>query len=95
MGGMKEKDGIKPGKYQIAIIATTGGVGGEPVVNYIDPKYFETSTSGLEVEIKGKMTHNITVARPPEGKAIIQPPPKSAAELRWERERQKQEQNQQ
>lgn len=65
----KPGDGVTPGNYKVTVIASTGGGSdGEPLVQLVDPKFAESSTSGLTCEVKGTTTFDITVTKPAAGK---------------------------
>ena len=77
-GTLKDGDGIPPGKYQVYIAGANKLV--EPPPNMgnkispvfpmpqslLDSKYNSPVTSGLEVDVKGRTTFNITVEPRPE-----------------------------
>jgi len=58
-------DGVNPGTYAVAVTAQIGGGSdGAPLVDLIDPKFADSTTSGLTCEVKGTTTFNITVTKP-------------------------------
>ena len=66
LGGQRERDGIVPGTYRITVMARSGGgMSGIPETLWVDEKYENPGTSGLSVEVTGRMTHDIIVTRPP------------------------------
>ena len=71
VGTFKSNDGLPRGTYQVYITGAvhSPGIGlmGEPLgvpVELVDRKYTTPETSGLTCEVKGSMTHNITVTPP-------------------------------
>lgn len=68
VGSVSAKDGLPPGTYRIYLTDTEGFIpspgGGLPtIVPKIDAKYAKADTSGLTVEVKASMTHNIELDR--------------------------------
>jgi hypothetical protein len=62
---LKPGDGVRPGTYQVTVLATTGGGSdGTPLVHLIDPKFENPFTSGLTCEVKGNTVFDITVIKP-------------------------------
>jgi len=70
VGSVSAKDGLPPGNYRIYLTDTeifepvAGPVAGLPRrVPQIEDKYSQPDTSGLTLEVKSSMTHNIEVDR--------------------------------
>jgi hypothetical protein len=68
VGSLSDKDGLPPGTYQIYLTETeiyepVPGAGLPRRIVVIDEKYSQANTSGLSVEVKSSMTHNIEVDR--------------------------------
>ncbi|MDR0336274.1 MAG: carboxypeptidase-like regulatory domain-containing protein [Planctomycetaceae bacterium] len=61
----KPGDGVRPGTYRVTVSATTGGGSdGMPLVHLVDPKFENSSTSGLTCEVKGNTVFDIIVTKP-------------------------------
>ena len=68
VGSVGANDGLPPGKYRIYFMETelfepVPGGGLPKMVMRIDPKYSNAETSGLSVEVKSSMTHDIQLDR--------------------------------
>ena len=68
VGSISAKDGLPPGTYRIYLTETEilepmPGGGLPRRIPQIDEKYSEPTSSGLSVEVKSSMTHNIQVDR--------------------------------
>jgi len=68
VGSLGEKDGLPPGTYRIYVTDTqylepSPGGGVARAISLIDGKYSSAETSGLMVEVKSSMTHNIQLDR--------------------------------
>jgi hypothetical protein len=65
LGETTPGSGIKPGEYKVRVMATSGGGSdGEPLVDHIDPKYANATTSELTCTVKGKTVYDISVEKP-------------------------------
>ena len=68
VGSISANDGLPPGTYRIYLTETeffepAPGGGLPRRIPQIDDKYSQPETSGLMVEVKSSMTHNIEVDR--------------------------------
>ena len=68
VGSVSTKDGLPPGNYRIyltdtQLVETMPGGTIPKITNLIDQKYEKAETSGLTLEVKSSMTHNIEVDR--------------------------------
>ena len=71
VGTLKSNDGLPRGTYRVYITGASlfPGINAKgaplgPVVHLVDTKFAAPETSGLTCEVKGSMTHNITVTPP-------------------------------
>ena len=68
LGGIKNGDGITPGRYQIYLIDTetteTDEKGNTRAIKHVAQKYLDPETSEITCEIKGKMDFDFEVKRP-------------------------------
>ncbi|MDR0610693.1 MAG: carboxypeptidase-like regulatory domain-containing protein [Planctomycetaceae bacterium] len=61
LGGLKEKDGLPPGKYHVHLIGSKPSEGTDQDVPLFAAKYNDPTTSGIVIEIKSEKNQQIEI----------------------------------
>ena len=68
LGGVKDGDGVLPGKYKVYLMDTDASEtlpnGATRIVSHVARKFMDPETSGLTCEVDGKKVFSFTVERP-------------------------------